>query len=99
MIRRKWSLREIALGGAFLLALVGLLTFYIWYQTEAVHLGIEIGRREADIKALRDDLRRLELRKAALLASDRVEKIARNELGLVDAKPDEILYKDKLASR
>ncbi len=99
MIRRKWSPREIALGGAFLLALVGLLTFYIWYQTEAVHLGIQIGRREAEIKALRDDLRRLELRKAALLSSDRVEKIARNELGLVDAKPDEILYKDKLASR
>jgi cell division protein FtsL len=99
MIRRKWSPREIALGGAFLLALVGLLTFYIWYQTEAVHMGIEIGRKEAEIKALRDDIRRLELQKAALLSHERVEKIARNELGLVDVKPDEILYKDKPASR
>jgi cell division protein FtsL len=99
MIRRKWSAKEIALGAAFLLALVGLLTFYVWYQTEAVHLGIEAGRREAEIKALRDDIRRLELRKASLLSSGRVEKIAREGLGLVDPKPDEIVYKDGPASR
>jgi len=95
MIRRKWRLKEIALGAAFLLALVGLLTFYVWYQTEAVHLGVETSRREAEIKALRDDIRKLELRKAALLASQRVEKIAREELGLVDPKADEIIYKNQ----
>jgi cell division protein FtsL len=95
MIRRKWRPKEIALGAAFLLALVGLLTFYVWYQTEAVHLGVAISRREAEIKALRDDIKRLELRKASLLSSQRVEKIARGELGLVDPKSEEIVYKDQ----
>ena len=42
---------------------------------------------------------RLELRKAELLAPGRVEKIAREELGLVDPKPDEIIYKDGTTSR
>jgi len=99
MIRRKWSPREIATGAVVLLAALGLLTFYVWYQTEAVHLGIDIARCETEIKALRDDIARLELRKAALLAPRRVEKIAREDLGLVDPKPDEIIYKDGPASR
>jgi cell division protein FtsL len=99
MIRRKWSPKEIALGAGFLLALVGLLTFYVWYQTEAVRLGVETSQREAEIKALRDDILRLKLEKAALLAPKRVEKIARDELGLVDAKTDEIIYKPGPAHR
>ena len=99
MIRRKWSPVEIALGAGFFLALIGILTFYIWYQTEAVHLGIEMSRREADIKALQNDILRLELEKAALLSSGRVEKIARETLGLVDPKMDEIIYKDGSVSR
>jgi cell division protein FtsL len=98
MIRRKWSPREIALGAAFLTALVGLLTFYVWYQTEAVHLGIDIGQREAEIKALHDDILKLELKKTALLTPGRVEKIARADLGLVDPKTGEIIYKDKTVS-
>jgi cell division protein FtsL len=98
-MRRKWSPKEIALGAAGLVAVLGLLTFYIWYQTEAVHLGLAIAKVETDIKALRDDIARLELRKAALLAPGRVEKIAREDLGLVDPKPDEIIYKDGSASR
>ncbi len=99
MIRRKWSPREIALGAAFLMALVGLLTFYVWYQTEAVRLGVEIGKREEEIKALKNDILRLELRKAALLTPERVDKIAREDLGLVDPKLGEIIYGDARASR
>lgn len=99
MIRRKWSPKEIALGGVFLLAVVGLLTFYVWYQTAAVHLGIEIGRRETEIRTLRDDILKLELKKTALLTPARVDKIARADLGLVDPRTGEIIYKDKPASR
>jgi cell division protein FtsL len=99
MIRRKWSPKEIALGAAFLLALVGLLTFYVWYQTEAVHLGLDIGKREAEIKSLQDDIQKLKLRKAALLSPGRVEKIAREKLGLTDPQTGEIVYKDGRGSR
>ncbi len=97
-MRRKWSPKEIGLGAAGLVAVLGLLTFYVWYQTEAVHLGRAMAKVETDIKALRDDIARLELRKAELLAPGRVEKIAREELGLVDPKPDEIIYKDGAVS-
>jgi cell division protein FtsL len=98
-MRKKWSPREIALGGAGLVAVLGLLTFYVWYQTEAVRLGLDIARVETEIKALQDDIARLELRKAALLEPRRVEKIAREKLGLVDPKPAEIIYKDGPESR
>ncbi len=98
-MRRKWDPKEMALGAAGLVAVLGLLTFYVWYQTEAVHLGRAIAKVETDIQALKDDIARLELRKAELLAPGRVEKIAREELGLVDPKPDEIIYKDGTTSR
>jgi cell division protein FtsL len=88
-----------ALGAAFLLALVGLLTFYVWYQTQAVSLGIEIGKRETEIKALRDDIAKLKLEKATLLSPGRVEKIARQELGMVDPKTGEIIHESGRASR
>jgi cell division protein FtsL len=99
MIRRKWSPREIGLGAALLLALIALLSFYVWHQTEAVHLGVEISLLEAKIKSLKDDIRQLELRKAELLRSERVEKIAREDLGLADPKPGEIVWKDGPAAR
>jgi cell division protein FtsL len=94
MIRRKWSPKEIGLGAALLLAVVALLTFYVWYQTEAVRLGIDIGRREEEIRALQNEILRLRLQRAALLSPDRVEKIARDNLGLVDPKPGDIIYGD-----
>jgi cell division protein FtsL len=99
MIRRKWSAGEIVLGGAFLLAVIALLTFYVWYQTEAVRLGVEIGKREEEIKALKNEILRLELRRTTLLAPDRVDKIARESLGLVDPKPGEIIYGNTAAAR
>jgi cell division protein FtsL len=92
MIRRKWTHREIGLGIGFLLAMIGLLTFYIWYQTEAVRLGIDIGRRREGISSLRNDIRKLELRKTALLSPERVERIARGDLGLIDSPPEDIIY-------
>lgn len=99
MIRRKWSPREIVLGAAFLLALIALLTFYIWYQTEAVRLGIEIEKREQEITSLKNEIRKLDLRKATLLSPDRVEKIARESLGLVDPAAGEIIYGSGRVSR
>jgi cell division protein FtsL len=94
MIRKKWSPREIALGAALLVAVVALLTFYVWYQTEAVRLGVDMGKREEEIRALKNDILRLKLQRAALLSPDRVEKIARESLGLVDPGPGEIIFGD-----
>lgn len=99
MVRRKWSGKEIALGAAFLAAIVSILTFYVWYQTESVRLGIDIGNSQARIRELRDEIRTLEVRRAALLDPERVEGIAREKLGLVDPRDEEIIYEEQDSPR
>ena len=99
MVRRKWSPRGIALGAALLVAVIGTLTFYVWYQTESVKLGIDIGKSEDKIRELEQAIETLKLRKAALLDPARVEKIARESLGLVDPKDDEVIYEKQDTSR
>jgi cell division protein FtsL len=99
MLRRKWSPRGIALGAALLVAVIGTLTFYVWYQTESVKLGIDIGKSEDKIRELEQAIETLKLRKAALLDPARVEKIARESLGLVDPKDDEVIYEKQDTSR
>lgn len=99
MVRRKWSSRGIVLGAVLLVTVVGILTFYVWYQTESVKLGIDIGKSENKIRELEKTIETLELRKAALLDPGRVEKIARESLGLVDPKDDEVIYEKRDTSR
>jgi len=99
MLRRKWSPRGIALGAALLVAVIGTLTFYVWYQTESVKLGIDIGKSEDKIRELEQAIETLKLRKAALLDPARIEKIARESLGLVDPKDDEVIYEKQDTSR
>lgn len=92
MVRRKWSLKGVALGAAFFALAASVLTFYVWYQTESVKLGLDIADRDRRIRRLEEDIEALELRKAALLDPARVERIAREKLGLVDPKDDDIVY-------
>jgi len=99
MVRRKWTLRGIALGAALLVAVIGTLTFYVWYQTESVKLGIDIGKGEDRIRKLEQAIETLKVRKAALLDPARVEKIARESLGLIDPKDDEVIYEKRDTSR
>ena len=99
MVRRKWSPRGIALGAALLVAVMGTLTFYVWYQTESVKLGIDIGGNEDRIRELEQAVEALKMRKAALLDPARVEKIARESLGLIDPNDNEVIYEKRDRSR
>jgi len=99
MVRRKWSPRGIALGAALLVAVMGTLTFYVWYQTESVKLGIDIGGNEDRIRELEQAIEALKMRKAALLDPARVEKIARESLGLIDPNDNEVIYEKRDRSR
>jgi cell division protein FtsL len=92
MIRRRWSPREIALGAAFLVAVLALLSFYVWYQSEAVHLGLQTQQREKEIRLLNEEIRKLRLEEAELLAPTIVAKKAREELGLVLPDVTDIFY-------
>jgi cell division protein FtsL len=93
MVRRKWNLKGIALGAGLAAAAIGILTFYVWYQTESVKLGIDIGRSDARISELEESIEALKLRKAALLDPGRIEKIARQALGLVEPKDEDVVYR------
>lgn len=95
MVRRRWNPREVALIGAFVIVILSFLTFYVWYQTESVRLGLEIGRAEARIQSLEKDIEALKLRRAALLDLGRVERIARASLGLTDPKDEDIIHEDR----
>jgi len=92
MIRRKLSRKEIILAGLGLFLAVSVVTLYIWQQAEAVRLGLRIGRLEKQCQTLREDVNKLELKKSSLLSLDRVDRIARDELGLVDPKDDQVIY-------
>ncbi len=95
MVRRKWSLKGVALGAAVAASAIGILTFYVWYQTESVKLGIDIGKSEVRIRELEESIEALKLRKAELLDPGRVERIARDSLGLVDPVSDDIIYRKR----
>lgn len=95
MVRRKLTLREIVLGTGFLLLLLAILTFYIWYQTEAVRLGFDLGATEKRAGELREDIKKLEARKAELLSLREVDRIARGPLGLGDPRPDQIVREER----
>ena len=93
MIRHKWSLKGIALGAALAAAAIGILTFYIWYQIESVKLGLDIGRSDKRIRELEESIEALKVHRAGLLDPVRVERIARDKLGLIEPVDDDIIYR------
>jgi cell division protein FtsL len=93
MVRRKWSFKGIALGAALAASVIGILTFYVWYQTESVKLGLDIGRSDKRIRELEESIEALKLRRAALLDPGRVEQIAHDKLGLVEPVDGDIIYR------
>ncbi len=95
MVHKKYTLRQVVLASAAGLLLVFILLFYLWQITETVHLGYEAGKAESAKLALEKEVRRLEAIKASLLALDRVEKTAREKLGLADPREDQVIYEEK----
>lgn len=94
MLRKKFGPKEIALGAAFVVLILVVLTFYIWYQTESIRLGYKIGDLQDEVAALKEEIKKLEAKKAALLSPGEVERRARQDLGLQDPAPDQIIYEE-----
>jgi cell division protein FtsL len=93
MVRRGWNLRGLAIGAALAAAAIGILVFYVWYQTESVKLGLDINARERQIRELEETIEALKLERARLLDPARVEEIAREKLGLVEPAEGDIVYR------
>ncbi len=94
MVRRKFGRKDILVAVAGGLVTIAVLTFYLWHSTENVRLGYAAGKAEDEIHSLRSEIRILETKKAARLAPAVVDKTAREKLGLIDPREDQIIIED-----
>jgi len=69
-----------------------ILTFYIWHQMESIRIGYEIGKLEEKVLNLGRQVDELQTEKSYLLSLDRVEKIAKEKLNLVEPKKEQLVY-------
>ena len=95
MVRKKLNRKEIALWVLASVMTIVTLTFYLWHITENVRLGYDIGRGEVRKQELWDEIKRLETQRAAFRSLERVERIAREDLGMTETREDQIIYKDR----
>jgi cell division protein FtsL len=95
MVRRQYSVRQISAWVALALLFAAVLTLYLWHLNENIRLGWENARLESEKIAVREQVERLQARKAQLLAPDRVEKIAKSELKLGEPRQDQIVYEER----
>lgn len=94
MVRKKYSTKEIILFVSSTIIVIFILTFYIWHQMESIRIGYEIGTLEDKVLTLGRQVDELQAEKSSLLSLDRVEKIAKEELNLVEPKKEQLVYDD-----
>jgi cell division protein FtsL len=92
MVRKKLDKKEVAAAGGCILLAVATLTFYIWHQAAVIQIGFQTSRLVEKMDSLKEDIKKLEMNRAALLAPERVDRIAREELRLVEPRPEQIIY-------
>jgi cell division protein FtsL len=94
MVRQKLKARGIVLGVFTAAVVVLILMFYIWHQVESIRLGYRVLELESELETLEQEIDTLEARRAGLLAPDRVSKIAREELGYIQVRDDQIVRRE-----
>ena len=92
MVRRKIPRRRIILAVLVVGLTILILAFYLQHLTETARLGLVLRDLEARLTRLRDEVKTLEARKAALLSLAQVEKVARDDLKLVEPQPGQVIY-------
>jgi cell division protein FtsL len=94
MVRKKFTKKEMVLVVFCTVLIISILTFYIWHQTESVRLGYEINRLEEKVQKLQIEVEELETTKSSLLSLEKVEKIAKEKLKMIETSEDQIVYED-----
>jgi len=94
MVHKKFTRRQVIFTAGTTLVVIFILSFYLWQIAETVSLGYEANNAENEKKAMEKEVLRLQAEKASLLSLERVERTARNELGLADPRDDQIIYED-----
>lgn len=94
MVRKKLTWKQVVIGGGLIILFLANLTFYIWYQSESIRLGYKIHEMELKVEQLKEEIKKLETRKAALLSPERIDRLARENLSLTDPNPEQIIFEN-----
>ncbi len=76
----------------FLAILVTVSLFFVWSRLQLVNLQYDISRLENRLRDVRSEVRCLHLEAASLRSPDRIEKVARQRLGLRNPSPQQVIY-------
>jgi len=86
-----WSQgHRLFLACAVALIFMGFAMVFVWSNYQAVQLGYVIAQLHQERGQLKETNRKLKLELANLTALDRLEQIAKNQLGLQPPQPDQI---------
>ncbi len=83
-------LRTLSVGSFVAAVAVGCALFYVWTRLQVVSWGYKISRGTERQAELRQTNRELRIEAASLRSPGRIETIARRDLGLTFARPDQI---------
>ena len=84
--RSRELLRVLAYGAAIALPLLG----YVWQRVDFLRVSYRVEALEKRQQQLREDGEALKVERSHLLAHDRIERLARKNLGLIDPMPDDV---------
>ena len=94
MIRKRFNKKQIALGIISAIFVIFILTFYIWPQIESIRIGYETRELEKKVSVMKEEVEKLQTKRAALLSLGRVEKIAKEKLKLAAPREKQLIYED-----
>jgi cell division protein FtsL len=84
---RARELRRLLFYGA---AIVVPLLVYVWQRVEFLRVSYEVEALKKDRQQLQEQNKQLGVERSFLLSPDRIERLARKELGLVDPQPTDV---------
>ncbi|HER63648.1 MAG TPA: cell division protein FtsL [Desulfobacteraceae bacterium] len=68
--------------------------FFVWSRVQVTSLEYEISRIEDSLRSSRQEMAQLTLEAATLSSPDRIERVARKELGLRLPVPEQVITVD-----
>jgi cell division protein FtsL len=84
---RARELRRLLIHGA---VIVIPLLIYVWQRVDFIRLSYRVEELASERKRLQDTNRQLTIERSSLRAPDRIERLARRQLGMVDPTPEEV---------
>lgn len=78
----------------FIAVLLAISLFFVWSRLQVLHLEYDIGSLESRVRELQQEGQRLRLEAASLRHPGRIEQVARNQMGLRQPFPEQVITVD-----